>query len=124
MKPSGRALLAIVVLALAMNFGCGPIRPDMISTGRTSWKVAANQDNVPTKIRYSIKYEHDGAGTSHYWVYLYNGYDKPVIISYKLYFSGKIPELYDQYIFTKKETLATSSSSEPAKVEILKIVEQ
>lgn len=124
MKQSGKALLAIVVLASAMTVGCSQVMNDYSGSGRTGWKIAHTQDNVPTKIRYSFRYEIDGSGTPSHWLHLYNGYDTPVKISYKIYFTSQVPQFYDQYIFTKKEAVIPFSASEPAKVEIVRIIEQ
>jgi hypothetical protein len=54
----------------------------------TEWKIANDLNGNPTKIQWRIAtYFNDGGiGRDHVGVCLYNGYDNPVEIYYKIYF--------------------------------------
>jgi len=125
MMPRSRwAFLVVTAVVFAMSFGCSAF---MGGNGerRTNWETAFNENNAPTKIKYSFGVAFDRSGYQFNYVYLYNGYDKPLKIYYKIYFSAREPLFGDHYLYTKKETMVLGMVHwEPAKVVIIKLVEQ
>lgn len=121
MKRSGFGVVAVLALFLAS--ACSAVRGG--GERRTDWEVAYDLSGNPTKIRYSFGLISDGGVSVNHAVYLFNGYDKPLKIHYKVYFSARTPYFGDQSVYNGREAFAVGMGGfQPERVVIMGMEEE
>ena len=102
--------------------GCISDRNQKSRYENSEWIIANDLNGVPTKIQYCITIEYTDGVPYWYGISLQNGYDKPLEIYFKVYFSTSSPENYSQYLYTNKgKEWAVRGRIEIQKVEIIKL---
>ena len=102
--------------------GCISDRNQKSRYENSEWIIANDLNGVPTKIQYCITIEYADGVPYWYGISLQNGYDKPLEIYFKVYFSTSSPENYSQYLYTNKgKEWAVRGRIEIQKVEIIKL---
>jgi hypothetical protein len=114
----------VIIIIFLLLAGCtgGIDRHKQYDYQSTDWIVANDQDGVPTGIYYAILTRYNYGIFDEYGITLYNGYETPKEIYYKVYFTTREPAYYNQYIYSlKKLNFQGFSCYVPVKVEIIKL---
>lgn len=118
---NGIGLAALAAAALVLTATCS-----LAGRGggerRTEWRTAADPSGAPTPIEYSFGVEDEAGEMKAYRVYLFNGADRPLKISYKVYFVAREPLAGDQYVADGREAFALGLGDwEPVKVVVVRL---